>query len=67
MTRLDRIIQAFNDYDNFVKDNTLVGFFECGKTKFNTAQEQKEEIDKIRNEVSILIGELKRYGCRRKD
>ena len=67
MTRLDRITQAFNDYDNFVKDNTLVGFLECGKTKFNTAEEQKEEINRIRNEVSILIGELKRYGCRRKD
>ena len=28
---------------------------------------EREELDNIRNEVSILIGELKRYGCRRKD
>ena len=67
MTRLNRIIKAFNDYDNFVKDNTLIGFFECGKTKFNTAQEQEAEIKRIRNEVSILIGELKSHGCRREN
>ena len=67
MTRLDRIIKAFNDYDNFVKDNTLVGFLECGRTKFNTAEEQKEAIKRIRNEVSVLIGELKRHGCRREN
>lgn len=54
MTRLDRVIQGFNDYDNLIKDITLT-------------EEQEEEIERIRNEVSILIGELKRYGCRRKE
>ena len=67
MTRLDRIIKCLNDYDNFIKDNTLIGFFECGKTKFNTAQEQEKEITRILNEVSVLIGELKRHGCRREN
>ena len=67
MTRLERVIKAFNDYDNFVKDNTLIGFLQYGKTKFNTAQEQDKEINRIRNEVSILIGELRRHGCRREN
>lgn len=66
MTRLDRIIKAFDDYDNFVKNNTLAGFFECGEIKSNTVYEQKEDLDRIRNDVSVLIQELKEHGCRRK-
>lgn len=27
----------------------------------------EKELDRIRDDVSILIGELKRYGCRRKE
>ena len=68
MTRLDRIIKAFDDYDNFVKDNTFVGFLERGsEPKSTTPEEQIESIKSIRNEVSVLIGELKRHGCRREN
>ena len=56
MTRLDRVIKGFNDYDNFVKDLML-------RTNDNI---KEAELKKLRNEVSLLIGELKRYGCRRK-
>ncbi len=56
MTRLDRVIKGFNDYDNFVKDRML-------RTNDNI---KEAELKKLRNEVSLLIGELKRYGCRRK-
>ena len=65
MTRLNRIIQAFNDYDNFVKNNTVVGFLESKHIEDNSLE--KNELDRIRNDVSILIGELKRYGCRKQD
>lgn len=54
MTRLDRVIQAFNDYDNLVKKQTLT-------------EEDKLKLEKLRENVSLLVGELKRYGCRRKD
>lgn len=65
MTRLDRIIKAFNDYDNFVKKNTVVGLFEQEGCIYELPE--REELNNIRNEVSILIGELKRFGCRRKN
>ena len=60
MTRLDKVIKAFNDYDNLVK--RLLGWLD--ETKKCVAEEQLEN---IREETSLLIGELKRYGCRRKD
>jgi len=63
MTRLDRIIEAFNDYDNFIKANTLIGVIEHGKIEPNTVDEQREELEMIRDKVSVLIGELKRFGC----
>lgn len=57
MTRLERVIQAFNDYDNLVKE--LV---------FNNNDNSKDnELEEIRENVSLLVGELKRYGCRRKN
>ena len=65
MTRLNRIIQAFNDYDNFVKNNTVVGFLESKHIEDDSLE--KNELERIRYEVSILIGELKRYGCRKQD
>lgn len=65
MTRLDRIIKAFNDYDNFVKKSTVVGFLESRCIPDDSPS--KKELDRIRDDVSILIGELKRYGCRRKE
>lgn len=66
MTRLDRVIKAFNDYDNFVKNNSFIGQYEELGWDYTTT-EAYAELNKIRNEVSLLIGELKRYGCRRKD
>lgn len=65
MTRLQKIIKAFNDYDNFVKNNTLIGFFEQKGLDDNSPE--KKELDNIRTEVSILIGELKRYGCKKEN
>ena len=66
MTRLNRIIKAFNDYDNFVKKNTLIGVFETKGADY-TKLDEYVELKNIRNEVSILIGELKRHGCRREN
>lgn len=65
MTRLDRIIKAFNDYDNFVKKSTVVGFIESQGIPDDSPA--KKELDCIRDDVSVLIGELKKYGCRRQD
>ena len=57
MTRLDRVIKGFNDYDNFIKD-----------LQIRTNDKIKDaELSKLRQDVSLLIGELKRYGCRRMD
>ena len=66
MTRLDKIIKAFNDYDNFIQKNTLIGIFESKGMDY-TKLDEYAELNNIRNEVSLLIGELKRHGCRRKD
>ena len=66
MTRLDRIIKAFNDYDNFAKKNSLIGYFETAGLDY-TKLDEYAELNNIRNEVSLLIGELKRHGCRREN
>lgn len=66
MTRLDRVIKAFNDYDNFAKKNSLIGAFEAVGLDYTTLDEYAE-LNNIRNEVSFLIGELKRHGCRREN
>jgi hypothetical protein len=58
LTRLDRVIKCFNDYDKLVKDLQL-------KEVDSVVAEYLA--NQIRSEVSQLIGELKRYGCRRKD
>ena len=60
MTRLDRVIKGFNDYDNLVKQ--LIDRLD---EVDGTVTEYR--VNKIRDEVSLLIGELKRYGCRRKE
>jgi hypothetical protein len=57
MTRLDRVIKCFNDYDKLVKDLQL-------KEVDSVVAEYLA--NQIRSEVSQLISELKRYGCRRK-
>ena len=59
MTRLDKVIKAFNDYDNLVKQ-----LIEWLDEVDGTVAEYR--VNKLRNEVSPLIGELKRYGCRRR-
>lgn len=56
MTRLDRIIQAFHDYDYLVNELALR----------NSDSSQNNAQKKLREEVSELIKELERYGCRRK-
>lgn len=56
MTRLDRIIKAFNDYDDLVEELALR----------NSDNSQDRTLKELRDRVSLLIGELKRHGCRRK-
>ena len=56
MTRLERIIQAFHDYDNLVDELALR----------NSDSSQNNAQKKLRKEVSELIKELKEHGCRRK-
>ena len=60
MTRLDRVVKSFNNYDKFVQE--LIS-----RLDEHEAIVAEYRVDKLRNEVSLLIGELKRYGCRRKD
>lgn len=55
MARLDRIIKAFNDYDDLVDELALR----------NSDSSQINAQKKLREEVKFLIAELKRYGCRR--
>ena len=60
MTRLDRVVKSFNNYDKLVQE--LISWLDE-----HEAIVAEYRVDKLRNEVSLLIGELKRYGCRRKD
>jgi hypothetical protein len=57
MTRLDRIIKGFNDYDRLVS------------TYIDDTDEtiSRRQLSELRNEVSLLIGELKRFGCRKEN
>lgn len=55
MTRLQRVIKGFKDYDNFVQDLQL---------KTNTNYKELE-LQLLRQDIGLLINELKRYGCRR--
>jgi hypothetical protein len=52
MTRLDRIIKAFNDYDRLIKSDML-------------SAEEWYKIAQLRRDVRLLIEELKEHGCRR--
>ena len=56
MTRLDRIIQAFHDYDYLVNELAIR----------NNDSSQNDAQKKLRKEVSELIKLLERYGCRRR-
>lgn len=55
MTRLDRIIKCFNDYDDLVEELALR----------NSDNSQNRELQELRHKVDILILELKNHGCRR--
>ena len=55
MTRLDRIIKCFNDYDDLVEELALR----------NSDNSQNRELQELRHKVDILIWELKNHGCRR--
>jgi hypothetical protein len=58
MTRLARVIKGFNDYDNLVRSLILM-------LDEHDSIVAEQRVDKLRDELSPLIGELKRYGCRR--
>ena len=55
MTRLNRVIKGFNDYDRFLEELVI---------KAND-RIKEDQLNRLKNDVSLLIGELKRYGCRR--
>ena len=55
MTRLDRIIKLIHDYDYLVEELELR----------NNDTNQHHVLETLRKESSLLIEELKRYGCRR--
>ena len=54
MTRLDRIIKAFNDYDKLVK-------------RYALNEEEWLKLCKLKIDVSVLVDELKLHGCRREN
>ena len=56
MTRLERIIKAFDDYDDLVDELALR----------NHDSSQNNAQKKLKEEVSVLIEELEQHGCRRK-
>ena len=55
MTRLNRIIKIFNDYDDLVKTVALK----------NGDNSQDEALKDLSREVDALVLELRNYGCRR--
>lgn len=55
MTRTQRVIKAFVDYDRFLTEMIV---------KTNDRR-KAEQLVKLRRDVSILVKELRRYGCRR--
>lgn len=55
MTMLDRVIEAFKQYDEMVED-LMENHNDCSKGL---------KLKELRKEVEYLIGYLKRYGCRR--
>lgn len=57
MTRLDRIIKAFNDYNDLVDELALR----------NSDSSQNNAQKKLIEEVLVLINELEQHGCRRRN
>ena len=55
MQRVQRIIKGFNEYDKLLEE--MIN---------KTGDKVKEyQLNQLRNEVSLLVGELRRFGCRR--
>lgn len=55
MTRLERIIKGFNEYDKL-----------CSTYIDDTDETiSRRQLQELRNEVSLLVGELRRCGCRK--
>lgn len=55
MTRLNRAIKIFNDYDNLVKAIALK----------NGDNSHDQALKELRRKVDILVLELRSHGCRR--
>ena len=55
MTRLNRVIKMFNDYDDLVK---TIAFK-------NGDNSQDEALKELRRKVDFLVWELRSHGCRR--
>lgn len=60
MTRLDRVIKCFNDYDTLVQ--RLTDWIDR-----EAAVIAESHLNQIRSEASVLIGELRKHGCRREN
>ena len=59
MTRLDRVIKGFDNYDNLVRSLILM----LDEIDGTIAEAR---VNKLRNELNPLIRELEKFGCRRK-
>ena len=55
MTRLERVIKGFNDYDNLVKSICLM----LDEKDYAVVEPR---VNNIRDEISLLVGELKECG-----
>jgi hypothetical protein len=60
MTRLNRVIKCFNDYDNAI-ERIMPWLSESELIVV------EQLLTDIRNETSLLIGELRKHGCRREN
>lgn len=54
MTRLDRIIEVFEQYYEMVDEIIWT-------------KEQEDKLNELRDKSNTLVDELKRYGCRREN
>ena len=52
MTRLDRIIEVFEQYHEMLDEIIWT-------------KDQEDKLTELHNKANVLIDELKRYGCRR--
>ena len=54
MTRLDRIIEVFDQYHEMLDEIIWL-------------KEQDDRLKELRDKANVLVDELKRYGCRREN